>query len=89
MILDKIKARGDELAMLQGHDRLQYLVDERGIKDEVTFDTLIENGLAKKKDLVKILGGGELKAKLKVSAHKFSASAKEAIEKAGGEAITL
>ena len=27
MILDKIKARGDELAMLQGHDRLQYLVD--------------------------------------------------------------
>lgn len=70
-------------------DRLQYLVDEKGVKGEVTFDTLVENGLAKKNDLVKILGGGELKAKLKVSAHKFSASAKEAIEKAGGEAITL
>ncbi|WP_343485527.1 50S ribosomal protein L15 [Allomuricauda sp. d1] len=70
-------------------DKLQYLVDEKGVKGEVTFETLIENRMARKNDLVKILGGGELKAKLKVSAHKFSASAKEAIEKAGGEAITL
>ena len=39
--------------------------------------------------LVKILGRGELKTKLKVSAHKFTASAKAAIEAAGGEAVTL
>ncbi|UJH66577.1 50S ribosomal protein L15 [Allomuricauda sp. SCSIO 65647] len=70
-------------------DKLQRLVDEKGVKGEVTFDTLVEHRLARKNDLVKILGGGELKAKLKVSAHKFTASAKEAIEKAGGEAITL
>lgn len=70
-------------------DKLQALVDNKAVKGEVTFENLIENRLARKNDLVKILGGGELKAKLKVSAHKFSESAKAAIEKAGGEAITL
>ena len=70
-------------------DKLQTLVDNKAVKGEVTFENLVENRLARKNDLVKILGGGELKAKLKVSAHKFSASAKEAIEKAGGEAITI
>ncbi|WP_318343001.1 50S ribosomal protein L15 [Flagellimonas baculiformis] len=69
--------------------KLQELVDNAGVKNEVTLDTLIENGLAHKNDLVKILGNGELKASLKVSAHKFSASAKAAIEAAGGEAISL
>jgi large subunit ribosomal protein L15 len=68
-------------------DRLQELVDSKGIKGSVTVDTLVENGLVKKKDLVKILGGGELKASLKITAHKFSATAKAAIEAAGGEAI--
>ncbi len=70
-------------------DKLQALVDDKGIKDEVNFDTFVENGLVSKNDLVKILGNGELKAKLKISAHKFSASAKAAIEAAGGEAISL
>lgn len=69
--------------------KLQELVDKKVIKDSVTFETLVENRLARKNDLVKILGGGELKASLKVSAHKFTASAKSAIEKAGGEAIDL
>lgn len=69
--------------------KLQELVDNAGVKNEVTFDTLVENGLAHKNDLVKILGNGELKASLKVTAHKFSASAKAAIEAAGGEAISL
>ncbi|MDC6386010.1 50S ribosomal protein L15 [Flagellimonas taeanensis] len=69
--------------------KLQELVDNAGVKNEVTLDTLIQNGLAHKNDLVKILGNGELKASLKVSAHKFSASAKAAIEAAGGEAISL
>ncbi|MEO9892231.1 50S ribosomal protein L15 [Aurantibacter sp.] len=70
-------------------DKLQELVDAKKVKDTITFETLIENRLARKNDLVKILGGGELKASLKVSVHKFTASAKAAIEKAGGEAINL
>jgi len=69
--------------------KLQELVDKGAIKKEVTVETLIENGLAHKNDLVKILGDGELKAALKVSVHKFTASAKAAIESAGGEAISL
>ncbi len=70
-------------------DKLQGLVDNGSVKDTVTFETLIENNLARKNDLVKILGGGELKSSLKISAHKFSATAKAAIEAAGGEAINL
>ncbi|MDT0675674.1 50S ribosomal protein L15 [Autumnicola musiva] len=70
-------------------DTLQSLVDEGRIKDTVDMDVLVENGLAGKNELVKILGRGELKAKLKVSVHKFTASAKEAIEAAGGEVVTL
>jgi len=70
-------------------DTLQQLVDDKKINDTVDFETLFSNGLTGKNDLVKILGRGELKAKLKVSAHKFTASAKAAIEAAGGEAVTL
>lgn len=70
-------------------DRLQELADDGKIKDKADFEIFLETGLVRKSDEVKILGRGELKAKLKVSAHKFTASAKEAIEKAGGEAITL
>ena len=44
MIIDKIKARGDELAMLQGHDRLQYLVDlAREVKPLADKDKIEEN----------------------------------------------
>ncbi len=70
-------------------DVLQQLVDEKKIKGTVNVETLITNRKASKNDLVKILGRGELKAKLKVTAHKFTASAKAAIEAAGGEAVTL
>jgi large subunit ribosomal protein L15 len=70
-------------------DTLQQLVDDKKIKDTVDFETLFGLGLAGKNEMVKILGRGELKAKLKVSAHKFTASAKEAIEAAGGEVVTL
>lgn len=72
-----------------GLDKLQELVDKGIVKKEVTLETLVENRLAHKNDLVKILGNGELKASLKVSVHKFTASAKAAIEAAGGEAISL
>ena len=70
-------------------NKLQELVEKGEIEDAVTFDILVENRLARKNDLVKILGGGELKAPLKISVHKFTASAKAAIEAAGGEAINL
>jgi large subunit ribosomal protein L15 len=70
-------------------DTLQRLVDEGKVKDTVDVDTLIANGLVSKNEPVKILGRGELKAKLKISVHKFTASAKEAIEAAGGEVVTL
>lgn len=65
-------------------DTLQNLVDNGKITDTVSVDLLIENGLAHKNDLIKILGRGELKAKLNVVVHKFTATAKEAIEKVGG-----
>ena len=57
---------------------------------EISPDWLIQNGVVK--DLgsgLKILGRGKLALKLKVQAHKFSAHAKEAIEKAGGQAVLI
>ena len=70
-------------------DTLQQLVDDKKIKDSVDFESFVSMGLAGKNDMVKILGRGELKAKLTVTAHKFTATAKAAIEAAGGEAVTL
>src|SRR5690606_16470873 len=70
-------------------DKLQELVDKGSVTKEIDLDLLLANGLIHKNDLVKILGDGELKASLKVTVHKFSASAKAAIEAAGGEAISL
>ena len=70
-------------------DTLQKLVDEKKIKSELDLNTIVELRLARKNELVKILGRGELKAKIKVSAHKFTATAKAAIEAAGGEIVIL
>ena len=70
-------------------DTIQMLVDNKKIKSTLDFNNIVELRLARKNELVKILGRGELKTKLKVSAHKFTATAKSAIEAAGGEAITL
>ena len=64
-------------------DTLQELADAKKVT-EITPEILHDNGLIGKGDVVKILGRGELSAKLNVSAHKFSKSAVEAIEKAGG-----
>ena len=70
-------------------DTLQSLVDDKKIKGSVDFETLLMLGLCGKNEMVKILGRGELKAKLSVTAHKFTATAKAAIEAAGGTAETL
>lgn len=56
---------------------------------EVTFEDFVKSGRLSKNAQVKILGNGELTTKLTVHAHAFSASAKEAIEKMGGEAIVI
>ena len=70
-------------------DTIQALVDAKKIKDEVTFEILLANGLVRKNELVKILGRGELTAKLNVSAHKFTATAQAAIEASGGTATNI
>lgn len=69
-------------------DTLQLLMDEKNVT-EITPEVLVANGIAQKKDLIKILGRGELKGKVTVTAHKFSASAQQAIEAQGGEAKSL
>ncbi|AQX04693.1 50S ribosomal protein L15 [Elizabethkingia meningoseptica] len=70
-------------------DTIQLLIDTKGITGEITKDVLVENNLVSKNDLVKILGRGELKSNVSISADKFTKSAEEAINKAGGKAITL
>ena len=70
-------------------DTLQALVDAKRISDSLAMDQIIELRLATKNELVKILGRGKLTSSLKVTAHKFTATAKAAIEAAGGEAIEL
>jgi len=67
---------------------LQELTEKAKVT-EINPEVLIEHGLAHKKELIKILGDGELKAKLEVTAHAFSKSAIEAIEAQGGKAIKI
>lgn len=67
---------------------LEKLATEAKMSD-ITVQSIVENGLAGKNDLIKILAKGELKAKVNVTAHKFSASAVAAIEAAGGTVTQL
>ena len=69
-------------------DVIQALTEKFSLTS-VDFDTLKEHGLASKNDLVKILGRGELTAKLEVKAHAFTATAQKAIEAAGGTIVKL
>lgn len=69
-------------------DVLQRLAEENNLT-VIDVETLVEKGLVAKKDLVKILGRGELKAKLEVKAHAFSKSAIAAIEAQGGIATKI
>jgi len=64
-------------------DAIQALVERKNVT-EITLDVLRDNGLVSRNDLVKILGRGELKAKVTISAHKFSTTAKAGIEAQGG-----
>lgn len=69
-------------------DTLQALAESKKITN-IDIKVLVENGLAQKKERIKILGRGELKSKLDVVAHAFSSSAKEAIEAKGGSISTI
>ena len=69
-------------------DVIQKLVEKTSLT-EVNFETLVQNGLANKNQLVKIMGRGELKSKVEIKAHAFTASAKKAIEDKGGNATEI
>lgn len=69
-------------------DALETLAKENKIS-AIEPETLVIHGLASKNDLIKILGRGELKAKLEVKAHAFSEKAKSAIEATGGVATII
>lgn len=59
-------------------------------QDELTYETMVGLGLVRKRNaLVKVLGVGELTAAVTVHAHKFSKTAQEKIEKAGGKAVVI
>ena len=69
-------------------DIIQLLADKLKVT-EITMNTLIDNGLAGKKDIVKVLGRGQLTSKIDITVHHFSKSAVEAIEGKGGKATAL
>jgi len=69
-------------------DAIQSLVDSSK-EQNITVELMVANGLVGKKDLVKVLGRGELTSKVEVTAHAFSATAEASIEKAGGKAVKL
>ena len=69
-------------------DTIQALVDSKKITS-IDKDILVASGLASRHDRIKILSRGELKAKIEVKAHAFSATAKAAIEAQGGTIAIL
>jgi large subunit ribosomal protein L15 len=69
-------------------DVLQQMSEKQNVT-VITPEVMAKSGYVSKNDKVKILGRGELKAKLEVTAHAFSASAKKAIEETGGSANTI
>ena len=68
---------------------IQKLCDDKKIKDSLNLDLMKKLGLIKKNELIKILSKGNYNAKLDITAHQFSNSAKDIIEKNGGKVIVL
>ena len=66
-------------------DRLQEVITNKKIKGDITKEVLVKNGMAYNNDLIKILGRGELKSKINITAHGFSTKAKSIIEDLGGK----
>jgi large subunit ribosomal protein L15 len=69
-------------------DKIQSLVEAKNLTS-IDLNTFITNGLTSKKDLVKVLGRGEIKIAVEVKAHAFSETAKNAIEAAGGSVVLV
>lgn len=69
-------------------DKIQALIEAKNLTS-IDLDTFISNGLTSKKDLVKVLGRGEIKSAVEVKAHAFSETAKKAIEAAGGSIVLV
>ena len=70
-------------------DRIAETIADLKVK-EIGLDDYKKLGLSSsKKALIKILGSGDLKSAITIHAHKFSKSAVEKIEKAGGKAVVL
>ena len=73
-----------------GLDRIAEVIASTNDSSELTLDRIISLGLLRKKNaLIKVLANGELTTAVTVHAHKFSASAKAAIEKAGGTVVLI
>ncbi|MEN8958357.1 MAG: 50S ribosomal protein L15 [Flavobacteriales bacterium] len=70
-------------------DTLQEIADNDKDATSINLAYLVENGYAHKNDRIKILGRGELTAKLDITVNKFTKTAKEAIESKGGSAVEL
>ena len=69
-------------------DTLQML-SETAKSKTINIELMVNNGIIGKKDIVKVLGRGELKSKLEVSAHFFSEKAAKAIEEKGGKVTKI
>ncbi len=80
--ISRVEYRGINL------DVIQQLSEKHNLTS-IDTHVLVSHGLASRRELVKILGRGELKTKLEVKAHAFSGSAKSAIEALGGEAVVV
>ena len=80
--INRVEFRGVNLEVIQN------LADSKGIK-VIDISILVANGLASKNDKVKILAKGELKVKVDITAHSFSANAIKAIEALGGTAVKI
>ncbi len=79
---NRVEYKGINLDVLQ-------LIAEKNNLTAITPTVIVDCGYASKNDKIKILGRGELKAKLEITVHGFSATAKKAIEELGGVANTL
>jgi large subunit ribosomal protein L15 len=80
--INRVDYKGVNLSIIQN------LAEKKNLTD-INLDVLKENGVISRNDLVKILGKGDLKSKLNITAHKFSASAKVAIEAQGGNCTEI
>lgn len=64
--------------------KLSDLLEAGRLSENITIDGLVEAGIIKKKELVKLLGSGEIEKAVNIEVHACSASAKEKVESAGG-----